>query len=93
MSSVGLRIVYQLNPVQILGPIAVSSIICSYLILELYYAMDTMTIDDYVLANMSFHMDLVYPINGLHHLCELSDDVDNFPEYFNPNASPVLNSA
>ncbi|EPB88761.1 hypothetical protein HMPREF1544_04401 [Mucor circinelloides 1006PhL] len=73
MSSVGLRIVYQLNPVQILGPIAVSN--------------------DYVLANMSFHMDLVYPINGLHHLCELSDDVDNFPEYFNPNASPVLNSA
>ncbi|KAL7311785.1 Transmembrane BAX inhibitor motif-containing protein 4 [Mucor circinelloides] len=93
MSSVGLRIVYQLNPVQILGPIAVSSIICSYLILELYYAMDTMTVDDYVLANMSFHMDLVYPINGLHHLCELSDDVDNFPEYFNPDASPVLNSA
>lgn len=52
--------------------------------------MDAMTVDDYVLANISFHMDLAYPINCLHHLCELSDHVDNFPEYFNPDASPVL---
>lgn len=73
-----------------MGPIAISSIICSYFILELYYAMDAMTVDDYVLANISFHMDLAYPINCLHHLCELSDHVDNFPEYFNPDASPLL---
>jgi hypothetical protein len=52
--------------------------------------MDAMTVDDYVLANISFHIDLAYPINCLHHLCELSDHVDNIPEYFNPDASPVL---
>ncbi|KAI7905229.1 uncharacterized protein BX663DRAFT_502181 [Cokeromyces recurvatus] len=84
ISSIGLREAYKLNPVQILGPITIASSICSYLILELYYAMKDLTVDDYILANLSFHMDLVYPINYLHHLCELSDYIDNFPEYFSP---------
>lgn len=44
-----------------------------------------MTVDDYILAYVSFHVDLAYPINCLHHLCEISDNVDDFPEYFNPH--------
>lgn len=90
VSSVGLRRIYELDPMQILGPIAVSSIICSYIILELYYAMEDMTVEDYVLANLSFHMDLAYPMNSIHHFCELFDHVDNFPEYFNPGHSSVV---
>lgn len=90
ISSVGLRKVYELDPMQILGPITVASIICSYFILELYYAMEAMTVDDYILANLSFHMDLAYPINSIHHFCELFDSVDNFPEYFNPDHSSAV---
>lgn len=90
MSSIGLRVGYQLDPMEILGPIGIASVISIYLILELYYAMDAMTVDDYILANLSFHKDLVYPMNCIHHLCELSDHVDDIPEYFNPDASPVL---
>lgn len=74
-----------MDPVQILGPIAISSIVCTYFILDLYYAMGVMTIDDYILAFVSFHVDLAYPLNCLHHICEISDNVDDFPEYFNPN--------
>ncbi|RCI04440.1 hypothetical protein CU098_011826 [Rhizopus stolonifer] len=83
--SVGLRRMYQLDPVQILGPVTFSSLVSVYLILELYYAMKTMTGSDYILANLSLYTDLAYPIHGLHHVCELWDDIDNFPEYFNPD--------
>lgn len=74
-----------MNPVQILGPIAISSLLCTYFILELYYAMGVMTIDDYILAYISLYIDLAYPINCLHHLCEISENVDDFTEYFNPD--------
>ncbi|KAG2236438.1 hypothetical protein INT48_003228 [Thamnidium elegans] len=83
--SIGLRDVYQLNPVQILGPVAISSLISTYFVLELYYAMGFMTVDDYILAYISFHIDLAYPINCLHHVCEISENVDDFTEYFNPD--------
>lgn len=85
LGSIGLREWYSLNPVQILVPIAVASIVCTYFVLELYYSMGVMTVDDYILAYVSFHVDLAYPINCLHHLCEISDNVDDFPEYFNPH--------
>lgn len=85
VSSIVLRDIYRMNPVQILGPIAISSLICTYFILELYYAMGVMTIDDYILAYISFYIDLAYPINCLHHLCEISENVDDFTEYFNPD--------
>lgn len=85
VSSIILRDIYRMNPVQILGPIAISSLICTYFILELYYAMGVMTIDDYILAYISFYIDLAYPINCLHHLCEISENVDDFTEYFNPD--------
>ncbi|KAI8374018.1 hypothetical protein EDC96DRAFT_498270 [Choanephora cucurbitarum] len=91
ITSLGLRSIYQLDPVEILGPIAISSLICVYVDLEIYYAMYTMTEDEYILANLSFYIDLVYPINALHHACELSDDMDDFPEYFNPDSSNALN--
>ncbi|OBZ91711.1 BI1-like protein [Choanephora cucurbitarum] len=91
ITSLGLRSIYQLDPVEILGPIAISSLICVYVDLEIYYAMYTMTEDEYILANLSFYIDLVYPINALHHACELSDDMDDFPEFFNPDSSSALN--
>ncbi|GAA5797482.1 hypothetical protein HPULCUR_002869 [Helicostylum pulchrum] len=83
--SMGLRDVYKLNPVQILGPVAISSLISMYFVLEMYYAMGFMTVDDYILAYISFHIDLAYPINCLHHVCEISENVDDFTEYFNPD--------
>lgn len=76
---------YALNPVQILGPVAISSLISMYFVLEMYYAMGFMTVDDCILAYISFHIDLAYPINCLHHVCEISDNVDDFTEYFNPD--------
>ncbi|KAI9269551.1 hypothetical protein EDC94DRAFT_513360 [Helicostylum pulchrum] len=85
ISSMGLRDVYKLNPVQILGPVAISSLISMYFVLEMYYAMGFMTVDDYILAYISFHIDLAYPINCLHHVCEISENVDDFTEYFNPD--------
>ncbi|KAG1141026.1 hypothetical protein G6F37_006480 [Rhizopus arrhizus] len=84
ISSVGLRKAYNLDPVQILGPIALSCMICSYLNLELYYAMKNMTVEDYILANMSFHIDIIYPIHFIHHISELFDSLDHIPEYFHP---------
>lgn len=85
ISSIGLRAIYHLDPVEILIPIAISSCICTYLNLELYYAMKSMTLEDHILANVSFHVDIIYPINCIHHLCELSDTFDHIPEYFHPD--------
>ncbi|KAI8990272.1 hypothetical protein BDB01DRAFT_780729 [Pilobolus umbonatus] len=82
--SIILRRVYQIDPVQILGPITVAILFCLYLILELYYAMGVMTPDDPILANITFHINIAYPINYIHHLCELSDPIDSFPELFDP---------
>jgi hypothetical protein len=86
-SSLLLRGTFEFNPLQILGPIALSSVICIYITLELYYLMELITLDDYVLANLSLHIDIAYPINCLHHLCELSDTTDSFPELFDPSLS------
>ncbi|KAI8346746.1 hypothetical protein BD560DRAFT_411195 [Blakeslea trispora] len=91
ITSLGLRRIYQLDPVEILVPMAMSSLICVYVVLEIYYAMLTMTEEEYILANLSFYIDLAYPINALHHICELSDDMDDFPEYFNPDSSNAIN--
>lgn len=59
-------------------------IVCCYFILELYYIMGTVTVDDYILANISFYIDLLYPMRCLHNICELTDNVDVFPDILHP---------
>jgi hypothetical protein len=73
-----------MDPLEIVFPIAFASIICIYIILELYYIMRNVTSDDYLLANIYFFVDLVYPIRFIHHFCELTDNMDVFPDILYP---------
>ncbi|KAI8073585.1 hypothetical protein BDF21DRAFT_400950 [Thamnidium elegans] len=84
LSSTWLRYVYDMDPLEILYPITISSVICSYVILEIYYIMKNVTSDDYLLANVYFFVDLVYPMRFIHHFCELTDNMNMFPEILYP---------
>lgn len=84
MSSPWLRRVFLLDPISILWPMLLAYIVCCYFILELYYIMGTVTVDDYILANISFYIDLLYPMRCLHNICELTDNVDVFPDILHP---------
>ena len=84
LSSPWLRYLYDLDPLQILFPIAASSIICIYIILELYYIMKNFTQDDYLLANVCLFVDIIYPIRFIHHFCELTDNMNAFPDILYP---------
>ena len=46
-----------------------------------------MTKDDYLLANIYLFVDLVYPIRFIHHFCELTDNMDVFPDILYPGES------
>ncbi|KAI7868531.1 hypothetical protein BDF14DRAFT_1791310 [Spinellus fusiger] len=87
LTSPWFRLQYQLDPIQILWPILLASLICIYFILELYYVMNILMLDDFILANLCFYIDLAYPIRCLHHLCELSDNFDVFPDILDPRPS------
>lgn len=84
LSSLGLRYAYNMDPLEILFPITMSSMICTYIILELYFIMKNMTKDDYILANIYFFIDLFYPIRFIHHFCELTDNMNLFPDILYP---------
>ncbi|KAL0094286.1 hypothetical protein F4703DRAFT_1787989 [Phycomyces blakesleeanus] len=87
LSSPWFRHEYQLDPIQILWPISLASIFCIYLVFDLYYAMNGLMPNDYILANLCFYIDVAYPIRCLHHLCELSDTFELFPEILTPRPS------
>lgn len=87
LSSLWLRNIYDMDPLEILFPITAASFICIYIILELYYIMRIMTKDDYLLANIYLFVDLVYPIRFIHHFCELTDNMDVFPDILYPGES------
>ncbi|KAI7893144.1 uncharacterized protein EV154DRAFT_417416 [Mucor mucedo] len=89
LSSPWLRYVYDMDPLEILFPITVASIVCIYIILELYYIMKVVTSDDYLLANIYFYVDLVYPMRFIHHFCELTDNMNIFPEILYPGDTRV----
>lgn len=89
LSSPWLRYVYDMDPLEILFPITVASIVCIYIILELYYIMKNVTSDDYLLANIYFYVDLVYPMRFIHHFCELTDNMNTFPEILYPGDTRV----
>ncbi|KAI7859303.1 hypothetical protein BDC45DRAFT_260661 [Circinella umbellata] len=84
ISSPWLRRVYDMDPISILIPISLSLLLCGYLIMEMYYIMGIVTMDDYILANISAYIDLFYPMRCLHNLCELTDHVDTLPEIMHP---------
>ncbi|CAO3631832.1 unnamed protein product [Mucor hiemalis] len=76
LSSPWLRYLYDMDPLEILFPITIASFVSVYLILEIYYIMKNVTSNDYMLANICFFVDLIYPIRFIHHFCELSDNMD-----------------
>lgn len=84
MSSPWLRHVFKKDPVAILLPMLQASIVCGYLIMELYYIMGNVTADDYILANIYFYIDLLWPMRCIHNCCELSDNMQLFPDILHP---------
>ncbi|CAO3619254.1 unnamed protein product [Mucor fragilis] len=84
LSSLYIRKIYNMDPLEILFPITAASSICIYIILELYYIMRVLTKDDYLLANVYLFVDLVYPMRFIHHFCELTDNMDIFPDILYP---------
>ncbi|KAI8636339.1 hypothetical protein BD408DRAFT_426298 [Parasitella parasitica] len=87
LCSLWLRKIYTMDPLEILFPITAASLICIYVILELFYIMRIMTKDDYLLANVYLFVDLVYPIRFIHHFCELTDHMNVFPDILYPGES------
>jgi hypothetical protein len=73
-----------MDPLEILFPMTIACFICVYIVLELYYIMKNVISDDYLLANVYFFIDLVYPIRFIHHVCELTDNMDVFPDILYP---------
>lgn len=84
MSSPWLRRVYDMDPVTILWPMLLALIVCGYTILEMYFIMGNVTVDDFMLANVCFYIDGLYPMRCLHNICELTDNVDVFPDILRP---------
>ncbi|KAI7883196.1 hypothetical protein K492DRAFT_235560 [Lichtheimia hyalospora FSU 10163] len=84
MSSPWLRRAYDMDPVTILWPMLLALIICGYTILEMYFIMGNVTVDDFILANVCFYIDALYPMRCLHNICELTDNVGVFPDILRP---------
>ncbi|ORE05747.1 hypothetical protein BCV72DRAFT_208717 [Rhizopus microsporus var. microsporus] len=84
LSSLWFRHLYEMDPLEIIFPIAVSSLTCIYVILELYFIMKNVMSEDYILANIYLFVDFVYPIRFIHHFCELTDNMNVFPEILYP---------
>ncbi|KAI8379146.1 uncharacterized protein BYT42DRAFT_315012 [Radiomyces spectabilis] len=81
-----LRSKFEIDPLQILWPIFWSALLNSYLVLDLYYMMGGVTVDDYLLVNLLLFIDIIYPLRCLHHICELTDNLEVFPDIFNPDS-------
>ncbi|KAI8366310.1 hypothetical protein EDC96DRAFT_553204 [Choanephora cucurbitarum] len=84
LTSLWLRYIYDMDPIEILLPITAASLICIYIILELYYMMHNVTLEDYMLANLNLFIDIIYPIRFIHHFCELTDHLNMFPDVLYP---------
>ncbi|KAI9273580.1 hypothetical protein BY458DRAFT_508244 [Sporodiniella umbellata] len=84
LSSLWLRWIYEMDPLEIVFPIGASGLVCSYIILELYFIMNSLLLEDYILANVYLFVDLVYPIRFIHHFCELTDNMNAFPDILYP---------
>jgi hypothetical protein len=87
LTSPWLRYFYELDPIAILYPIGLSTLISTFILLELYHTMETVTADDYILANVNFFIDAVYPIRFIHHVCELTDNMNFFPDILSPRTT------
>ncbi|KAI9313157.1 hypothetical protein BX666DRAFT_1864763, partial [Dichotomocladium elegans] len=85
MSSPWFRRAFDMDPVAILLPMALAFLTCCYIILELYYIMGNVTVDDVILANVCFYIDLLYPLRFLHNVCELTDNLAMFPDILGPD--------
>lgn len=84
LSSLLLRWIYEMDPLEIVFPIAASGLVCAYIILELYFIMNSLLLEDYILANVYLFVDLAYPIRFIHHFCELTDNMNTFPDILYP---------
>ncbi|KAI8092914.1 uncharacterized protein BX664DRAFT_328491 [Halteromyces radiatus] len=76
LSSTWLRMIFKVDPLEILLPIGLSGMICTYVLLDLYYIMGNYSADDVILANACLYIDVMYPMRCLHNLCELSDNLN-----------------
>ncbi|CAO3608561.1 unnamed protein product [Cunninghamella blakesleeana] len=75
-NSLWLRQFFNLDALEILIPIGLAGVVCTYILLDLYYIMDNINADDVILANASLFIDLLYPMRCLHNLCELTDNLN-----------------
>ncbi|SAM04596.1 hypothetical protein [Absidia glauca] len=71
-----LRFIFDLDALEILAPIGLAGVICTYVLLDLYYIMDNISGEDVILATTCLYVDVLYPMRCLHHLCELSDNLN-----------------
>ncbi|KAI9323893.1 hypothetical protein BX666DRAFT_1891455 [Dichotomocladium elegans] len=84
MSLPWVRCMFDVDTISIMWAMVTSFVICGYTILELYFIMGYLTLDDYILANMCFYVDLLYPMRCLHNICELTDHIEIFPKILDP---------
>lgn len=73
-----------MDPLEIVIPIAVASLVCIYVVVEIYFVMMDLYLEDYILANVYLFVDIAYPIRFIHHFCELTDNTNTFPEILYP---------
>ncbi|KAJ8658765.1 hypothetical protein O0I10_005491 [Lichtheimia ornata] len=84
MSLPWLRSIFDMDTWMLLWPMLLAATICIYCILELYYIMGNVTIEDVTLANVALFIDAIYPMRCLHNICELTDRVQIFPDVLDP---------
>ncbi|KAI8061147.1 hypothetical protein BC940DRAFT_310419 [Gongronella butleri] len=76
LNSLWLRVVFEQDPLEILIPLSIAAVICTYVLLDLYYIMDNNSVDEVILANVCLFVDILYPMRCLHNICELSDNLN-----------------
>ncbi|KAI9028951.1 hypothetical protein CLU79DRAFT_736839 [Phycomyces nitens] len=89
LGSLCVRQALQLDFVEIVWPLLISSILCVYFILDLYYLVGYLTPEDYILANICLYVDLMVPFRCVHNLCELTDRITLFSDVFNPHRNEI----
>ncbi|KAL0074403.1 hypothetical protein J3Q64DRAFT_1777957 [Phycomyces blakesleeanus] len=88
-SSLWLHQLLELDFGEIVWPLLISCVLCTYLILDLYYLVGYLTPKDYILANMCLYIDLMVPFRCVHNLCELTDHITLFSDIFNPSRNEI----
>ncbi|ORX49525.1 hypothetical protein DM01DRAFT_1347846 [Hesseltinella vesiculosa] len=76
LTSLWLRMLFEQDPLEILIPLSIAGVVCTYVLLDLYYIMGNSSVDEVILANVCLFVDVLYPMRCLHNICELSDNLN-----------------